>query len=131
MEKSPKLQQGVGLIELLIALLLFGTSLLAISAMQTRSLKQNHEALIRTQANIIAYDILERVRMLSPMAPGPLVLPAQNEIDDLAEGTLPDGAVDLDCLNRLCTITVTWSEFARTDAADDQQPSTFVYSTRI
>ncbi len=132
MTKTIDLQRGVGLIEVLVAVLLMGTSLLAISALQVRSLQQNHEALIRTQANILAYDILERLRMASPMAPGALVLPAQDDMDDLAENLLPNGVVNLNCnAGRLCTITLTWSEFTRTEDDADQQASTFTYSTRL
>lgn len=127
-----KSQRGVGLIEVLVTVLLLGTSLLAISALQVRSLKQNHEALVRTQANIFAYDVLERVRMASPMAPSPLVLPAQDDIDEAAELLLPNGAINLNCdATRLCTVVVTWDEFARTEEDVDQQPSIFTYSTRL
>lgn len=130
--KFIRFQQGASLIEVLVTVLLLGTSLLAIAAMQVRSLKQNHEALVRTQANLLAYDILERVRMVSPMAPGQLVLPAQNDISARAEQLLPNGTGNLNCnANRLCTITITWSEFARTENASDQQPSIFTYSTRL
>lgn len=132
MKLSFKSQQGVGLIEVMVSVLLLGTALLAIAALQARSLTQNHEALVRTQANLLAYDILERVRMASPMAPGALVLPADNTIDDLAERLLPDGDSQLNCdANRLCTIRITWVEAARSENAKDQQPSVFTYSTRL
>jgi type IV pilus assembly protein PilV len=127
-----RLERGFGLIEVLVAVLLIGTSLLAMTSMQVRSLKQNNEALMRSEANLLAYDILERVRMASPMAPGALVLPSKTVIDKLASTVLTDGKVDLTCdAQRLCTIDITWTEFSRSEAAKDQQLSKFTYATRL
>ena len=56
-------QQGAGLIEVLVTVLILGTSLLALAALQSRSLQYNHSAYLRSQANILAYDILDRVRI--------------------------------------------------------------------
>lgn len=131
-----KSQNGVGLIEVLVAVLLVGTSLLAMSSMQVRSLTQNNESLLRSQANLFAYDILERVRMASPMAPSPLVRPSQTQLDDEAELLLPQGAARLDCddASRICTVTIQWVEFSRGEAREaraDQQLSSFTYASQI
>lgn len=56
-------QAGVGLIEVLVTLLILSTSLLALGAMQTRSLQFNQGAYFRSQANIFAYDMLDRMRI--------------------------------------------------------------------
>jgi type IV pilus assembly protein PilV len=129
--KSLTLQRGVGLIEVLVTVLLLGSGLLAIASMQVRSLQQNTESMIRTEANIVAYDIFERIRMASPVAPAALVEPTDAEIDDLA-ATLPDGEIDLDCNgSRLCTVTITWGETARSDDEADQQEATFSYSATL
>lgn len=127
-----KLEKGFGLIEVLVAVLLIGTSLLAMSSMQVRSLKQNNEALMRTEANLLAYDILERVRMASPMAPEKLVLPSKTSIDKLASSVLSDGTADLQCdAQRLCTIEIAWRESSRSEASKDQQFSKFTYATQL
>lgn len=125
-----KLEKGFGLIEVLVAVLLIGTSLLAMSSLQIRSLKQNNEALMRTEANLLAYDILEQVRMASPMAPSSLVKPSAESLKKLASKVLPEGDAKLDCNGRLCTIDITWAEFSRTDDKNETV-SKFTYATRL
>lgn len=129
-----KLEKGFGLIEVLIAVLLIGTSLLAMSSLQVRSLKQNNEALMRTEANLLAYDILERVRMASPMAPSALVQPSSETLKKLASNVLPEGDAVLVCDgSRLCTIDITWTESSRTNVGmtKDEPLSKFTYATRL
>lgn len=55
-------ERGVGLIEVLVTLLILSTTLIALSALQTRSLQFNQGAYFRTQANMLAYDMLDRIR---------------------------------------------------------------------
>lgn len=122
----------MGLIEVLVTVLIIGTSILAISAMQVRSLQQTHSASLSTQANILAIDILERVRMASELAPAALTLPDQDAMDDLAELVLPTGATDLVCdAGRVCTITITWSELSSDESRVAEETSTFTYTSRI
>ncbi len=125
-------QKGLGLIEVMVTVLLLGTSLLALATLQSRSLQKNHSALLGTQANLLAYDILERVRMASPLAPGALVVPSNSNITALVSSVLPEGKGTLECnAARLCTVTVTWSELTR--AGDDASEATtnFAYSTQL
>lgn len=56
-------ERGVGLIEVLVTLLILSTTLIALSALQTRSLQFNQGAYFRTQANMLAYDMLDRIRV--------------------------------------------------------------------
>lgn len=122
-----KSERGVGLIEVMVTVLILGTSLLAIAALQVRSLDQNHNAYLRTQANILAYDYLERVRAASPQPPGGLQFPDSEDFNTMVARVLPNGNADIDCDNRLCTVTITWTETAGTDAGGET--STFTYTT--
>lgn len=125
-------QRGVGLIEVLVTVLIIGTSILAISAMQLRSLQQTHSASLSTQANILAVDLLERVRMASKLAPAALTLPDQDAMNDLAELVLPTGAADLECdAGRVCTVTITWSELSSDADRVAEETSAFTYTSRI
>jgi type IV pilus assembly protein PilV len=63
MNRQFKSEQGVGLIEVLVTLLILSTTLIALSALQTRSLQFNQGAYFRSQANMLAYDILDRIRV--------------------------------------------------------------------
>ena len=122
-------QQGIGLIEVLVTVLILATSLLAMAALQSRSLQHNHSAFLRSQANIIAYDIIDRIRILSPIAPGALVIPSEADLDEMAS-SLPEGDADVNnCPGRVCTVTVSWAE---QDAMDEETGlSTFTYTIRL
>lgn len=56
-------QTGVGLIEILIALLVLSIGLLGMSALQINATKQSHSLMLRTQAISLAYDIADRLRV--------------------------------------------------------------------
>ena len=123
-------QKGVGLIEVLVTLLILSASLLAIASLQSRSLMYNHSAYIRSQANILAFDMLERIRVatsanLVDLNTAYSVTPATFDLSS-AVVTSPRAAADIDqwrrniatsfpsgtggitCVNatRICTITI-------------------------
>lgn len=75
MIKHPENERGVGLIEVLVTLLILSTTLIALSALQTRSLQFNQGAYFRTQANMLAYDMLDRIRVNDSL-PATAVAPA-------------------------------------------------------
>ena len=58
-------QQGISLIDAMIALVIFSVGLLALAALQTVSKQSNYEAMQRTNATMYAYDMVERMRMNS------------------------------------------------------------------
>ena len=58
-------QRGVGLIDVMIAIIIFSFGMLAIAALQNISKQSNYEAIQRTTASTLAYDLLERMRMNS------------------------------------------------------------------
>ncbi|MCK7598782.1 type IV pilus modification protein PilV [Microbulbifer sp. CAU 1566] len=137
-------QRGAGLIEVLVTVLILGTSLLALAALQSKSLQYNHSAYLRSQANILAYDILDRVRinrknvgsynqkMDAAKPAGGTV--ASNDIRDwltTIETMLPgaDGAVTCDA-NSLCTVEIQWAEQSSSGEKTEEQGS-FVYTTQI
>ncbi|MBN2856214.1 MAG: type IV pilus modification protein PilV [Halothiobacillaceae bacterium] len=60
---SPSIkQQGVGLIEVLIAVLVLSIGFLGIAALQTKSLSNNNSSMLRTQATIAAYSMFDAMR---------------------------------------------------------------------
>ena len=56
-----KLQRGVGMVEILIALLVMSIGLLGYAGLQLRALNSTEEAHYRTQAIAIAQDLSERI----------------------------------------------------------------------
>lgn len=60
--KAPLTQKGAGLIEILISLLVIATGILGLTGLQANSLASNRAAYYRTQATILAYDIIDKQR---------------------------------------------------------------------
>lgn len=55
-------QKGFGLIEVLVSMLILAVGLLGVAALQSQSIRFNHEAYLRTQATVLANDIIDRLR---------------------------------------------------------------------
>lgn len=55
-------QIGAGLIEVLVAVLILGIGLLGLAGLQTQSLRFNTDSYYRTQATLLANDIMDRMR---------------------------------------------------------------------
>ena len=94
-------QAGFTLLEVLVALLVLSIGLLGLAALQTLSLKFNHQSYGRTQAVIRASDMLDRIRA------NPLGKKA-GAYDFVAAGSIP--AISTDCTTAVCSSTelATW-----------------------
>ncbi len=143
------LQQGLGLIEVLLAVVILSIGLLGLASLQGNSLKFSHSAYLRTQATQLAYDIADRMRAnrqatlagsyAIAMSDTPLNNPGNRVDIDKAEwlnslaNVLPngDGSVVLDTSNGYsarATITVQWTD-DRT--GEDVATEQFVFETEI
>lgn len=135
-----KYEKGVSLIEVLVTLLITSVGLLGLAALQARSLQFNHGAYLRSQANILAYDMADRMRLnkddaranlynisLSASTPSAsnIVTTDQNQWLTLIATTLPAGDGAVSCAANICTLTIQWREAGR-NAADS-----FTYKTQI
>jgi len=137
-------QSGVGLIEVLVTVLVMATALLSLSALQVRSLQFNHSAYLRSQANILAYDIIDRIRInrknvsqynltFNSDAPTGSALNAVDlrEWRTTLETIMPEGLGQVECNGAgICTISIRWSEQSQS-GKDDEELATFEYTTRI
>ena len=56
---------GFTLLEALVSLLVLAIGLLGLAALQARGMRYNHDALVRSDANILATDIIDRMRARS------------------------------------------------------------------
>lgn len=56
-------QRGISLIEVLVAILVLGVGLLGVAGLQLTALRSSQSAELRSQASLLAYDIIERMRM--------------------------------------------------------------------
>lgn len=60
--QSRKYSAGLTLVEILVALLVISIGLLGVAGLHAYSLRNNHDALVRTHASALAADILDRMR---------------------------------------------------------------------
>lgn len=60
--RSKKRQSGVGLIEVLVALLILTIGILGMVALQTRALQLNQDSVYTSQALMMVYEMTDRIR---------------------------------------------------------------------
>jgi type IV pilus assembly protein PilV len=59
---SSRAQRGFTLIEILVTVVLISVGLLGVAALQLTTLRSNQESYVRSQASVLASDILDRIR---------------------------------------------------------------------
>ena len=83
-----RLLRGFSMIELLVAVLVMGIGVLGITGLQMVSLQNNRGALMRSEAVMLAYDMMDRIRA------NPSGIPAGINYSGIAMGGGPPGATD-------------------------------------
>lgn len=138
-EWSKRAQEGMTLIEVLVALLILTVGLLGAAAIQLNALKYTDSARMTSQASFIAYDMMDRIRAnaaadysIAPPASGnPGVTRDQDLFDFNANivnslGATATGSVSVD--QHLYTITIAWDDSRAANAADTRR--SFVLASR-
>jgi type IV pilus assembly protein PilV len=139
---------GVGLIEVLIAMLVMGIGMLGIAALQATALRNSQSSLERSQAVIHSYAILDAMRANldvartgaynmanfvcdPPNAAGSLVAADQARwLSAIEESMGEDACGRIQCAaiagsqSLSCTITVRWDDSRGTEGAEEQQVQT-------
>lgn len=132
MNKLLSQQKGLGLIEVLVAVFIIGSSLLGIAVLQKRSLELNHNAYVRTQANIIAYELIDQIRASATSRMAPLQIPNEAAVTTLVANRLPGGRGRVDVVNgRVYLIQITWAEVNGLDNNINRDSTTFRYSVSL
>ncbi|SJZ85560.1 type IV pilus modification protein PilV [Novilysobacter spongiicola] len=144
------LQKGVGLVEVMIAVLVFAVGLLGIAALQATALKNSQSSLERSQAVIHTYGILDSMRanLVAARAGQYDTGGMQCAAGDPDAGTLAqrdvarwltsmqtggmgaDACGQIQCVlaTQYCTITVRWNDVRGLEGEAQQEFST---ETRI
>jgi type IV pilus assembly protein PilV len=136
--------RGVGLIEVLVAVLVLAIGLLGVAAMQAMALRNSQSSLERSQGVIHAYTILDAMRAnpgaaragaynmgLTCAVPsaGNLVANDKRAWIDMLQQNLGNTACgQVACAGALCTITVQWDDSRGSSGSTTQ---TFSTTTRI
>lgn len=136
-------QSGVGLIEVLIAVLVLGVGLLGIAALQAITLRNSSTSAERTQAAMQTYSMLDTLRSQRAAAvAGSFNTGADYQcststtlgtagtlagwLADLRNTVSPSACGRIDCSTAsgvtTCTIGVKWSELRATGGKEDQPP---------
>lgn len=135
-------QRGVGIIEVLIALLILSIGLLGMAALQVRTMRNNESALERSMAVAETHAIADAMRAdrtnainglfdiaLDDAAPGgstfrETVLAAWRANLENALGEDATGSVD--CNGSLCEIVIQWNDSRGAEGEEEQQITTWV-----
>ncbi|VVP40811.1 type IV pilus modification protein PilV [Pseudomonas sp. B21128] len=136
---SKGVQQGMTLIEVLVALLILTVGLLGAAAVQLNALKYTDSSRMTSQASFIAYDMMDRIRANSganyTITPPTSANPGNARDQDLYDfttsivnfgGPTATGSITLN--QRVYTITITWSDARAANTANAQR--SFVLSSR-
>jgi type IV pilus assembly protein PilV len=108
--QSPRLQQGVMLLEALIAILIFTIGIVAVMGMQAVSISQVSQAKYRTDASYLANQIIgkmwvDQANLATYVSSGSA---GRLAWDATVAATLPQGAGTIAIAGRQVTVTVTW-----------------------
>lgn len=109
MTKGLTTQQGLTLLEILIALVVLSVGLLGIAGMQATGLRNNHAAYTKTQATALAVDMADRIRA------NPQGAPLYTGLDTNTTNTIP---ANPGCITAGCTA----EEMANFDKYQWSQP---------
>lgn len=112
-----RFQRGVTLLEVLVSLLILSLGLLGYAGLQAVTVKNNHNAYLRSQATTLAYNVLDRMRAnragisgyVAAYGATPSGADAQAWKTDL-EARLPDGeaAITYDATTGAATVSIKW-----------------------
>lgn len=118
--------RGVGLIEVLVAVLVLAIGLLGVAAMQALALRNSQSSLERSQGVVHAYTILDAMRANPVAARGgaynigmTCTVPAggalaandiHNWMDELQQNLGPTACGQVNCVGPMCTVTVRWDD---------------------
>jgi type IV pilus assembly protein PilV len=136
---SGRAQEGMTLIEVLVALLILTVGLLGAAAVQLNALKYTDSSRMTSQASFIAYDMMDRIRAnsgadytVTPPTSGNLSVARDQDLYDFTSnvvgfgGPTATGSITLN--QRVYTITITWSDARAANTASAQR--SFVLSSR-
>lgn len=142
--RSRRAQRGVGMVEVLVAVLILAIGLLGIAALQATALKNSLSAMERSQGVVHAYAILDSMRAnpaaaragdynmgmtcIAP-APGTLAESDQNAWITIMRRDLGDSACgSINCVADACTVVVQWDDTRGTGGIVNQS---FTTTSRI
>lgn len=145
----PRRARGVSLVEVLVAILVLGVGLLGLAALQARGLKFNHDAYARSQATLLAYQIIDAMRARNdpaddadldaylaetdprgppPHDPADLCDPTASTVEndlhcwfDAIQAVLPSGDARIGANGQAYDVTLRWQERGARDPKSEAE----------
>ncbi len=136
---SKRAQEGMTLIEVLVALLILGVGLLGAASIQLNALKYTDSARMTSQASFIAYDMMDRIRAnaaadytVTPPTSGNLSVARDQDLYDFTRNIVsfggPTATGSIALHQRVYTITITWDDSRAANSANSRR--SFVLTSR-
>ncbi|MFW9082623.1 type IV pilus modification protein PilV [Pseudomonas sp. P2757] len=136
---SKSAQEGMTLIEVLVALLILTVGILGAAAVQLNALKYTDSSRMTSQASFIAYDMMDRIRANSgadytgtPPTAGNLSVARDQDLYDFSTNIIafggPSATGSITLNQRVYTITITWDDARAANTASARR--SFVLSSR-
>jgi type IV pilus assembly protein PilV len=136
---SKDAQQGMSLIEVLVALVILGVGILGAAAIQLNALKYTDSSRMTSQASFIAYDMMDRIRanaaadytVAAPTSDHPSVARDQDLYDFTRNIAAFGGATATGTIERhqqVYTITIDWDDSRAARSSDSRR--SFVLTSR-
>lgn len=123
MAASRRLQAGMTMLEVLVALLIFSFGFLGLIGMQARAIQVSTDAEDRSRAALIANEIISAMwiqKTLTP--PAPMVAAWQARVADPMVAGLPRAQGTLDApVAGAVKVTITWHATSRNGTLQDSQ----------
>jgi len=122
--RLPPANQGFTLVEVLVTVVIFSVGLLGLAGLQATGIKLNHSSLIRSQATLLAYEIVDSMRAnrtnvagyaiaIDADPPGTVVTLADQDLVDWIGNlsqTLPSGDGSVSLNGNRATVVVQWDD---------------------
>lgn len=137
--------KGFSLLEVIIAVLVLSSALLAMSYLQVLGLRNANSAYVRSQATMLGYDIVDRMRANAADAPSyviaigtatPAATAVLSRIDTIDWRTniaaaLPSGRGGVALASGVATVTITWFDNSQEGTGSQPTTQTYTYSARL
>lgn len=140
-----RIQKGFSLIEVMIAVLVLSGAIMAMAYLQVIGLRNANSAYMRSQATMLAYDIVDRIRAnragtanydllisaATPVADATIATADKIDWRNSIADTLPNGAGGIEIDSGVAAVTITWFDNSQDATSAQPQTQTFTYSTRL
>lgn len=119
-------QQGVSMVEVLVTMLVTSIGLLGVASLQTVGVRMARDSGLMSQASFMATNMADRLRGNEDYSADDV-----NAWNDEIKQVLPNGSGEVDSVEDVYTITVTWIESADSITASENDERSYTLAVRL